>query len=421
MIHYITTNGIGNAWVAAELEIMSDRQVPFRLHSMRAPTQHFFGSEWGRDLNERTNLLYPMSAVTLVIAVLLAPFRFRGRFVRAMLNAIFGEREHGRARIASIAHLMVACVWAHQLRRSEQPVSLIHAQWVHSCGTIGMYAGWLLDVPFSFTGHAADLFRERAALKDKVRRAEFIVCISSFHRELYIDLGADPGRLHTVHCGIDLEKYPYRAPDLGDVPRVLSVGRLVEKKGFDIMIEAARILRERGVRCSFEIGGNGPLEDALRGLIGEDLRDMFTMSGEAILQEALPQFLREGDVFVQPCVWSSDNDVDGTPRTLMEAMATGMPSVSTRLAGIPDIIEHGESGLLVEPGDAAALADAVQAIVEDPDLASRLSEGGRRHIEDHFEIRACVEGLVEVFAAFTRPRTGAATPVPVTSVAGVES
>jgi glycosyltransferase involved in cell wall biosynthesis len=119
------------------------------------------------------------------------------------------------------------------------------------------------------------------------------------------------------------------------------------------------------------------------------------------LQEELPGFLSAADIFAQPCVWSRDNDVDGTPRTLMEAMAIGLPSVATRIAGIPDIIQDGQSGLLVEPNDAASLAGALQRLIEDPALADRLATAGRAQIEEKFQIDACLEPLAEAFRSYS--------------------
>ena len=161
MIHYITTNGIGNAWVAAELKIVQEAGIPCVLHSMRSPKQNFYGSEWAERMNAGTRLLYPLKPLKMLKSLVLAPLIYRTRFLKAFINALFSERENLRARVAALAHLLVACDWARELRKQE--VSLIHAQWIQSGGTIGWYAAWLIDKPFSFTGHAVDLFKDRVA------------------------------------------------------------------------------------------------------------------------------------------------------------------------------------------------------------------------------------------------------------------
>lgn len=408
MIHYITTNGVGNPWVAAEMEIVQKQGVPCALCTMRSPGTHYFKSEWVRRLDAECEVLYPLPKARFAADVLAAPLRFGGRFAAALWNALTGERESLRARVAGLAHLFVAAHWAARLRRGGREVSLIHSQWIHSCGTIGMYAAWLMGVPFSFTGHAVDLFRDRVALKDKVRRAEFIVAISSFHRDLYLSLGADPAKIITVFCGIDVGALAFRPrPMGGETPVVLSLGRLIEKKGFEYLIDACAILRDRGVALRCIIGGDGPLEGALKRRIAErGLEGVVQLDGKAVLQEDLPRFFAQGHVFAQPCVWAADGDVDGTPRTLMEAMACGNAAISTRLVGIPDIVEDGVSGLLVEPRDAAALANAMERLVTDPAQTARFAAEGRERMERLFQIDRCVEGLVTQFRARLRGACG---------------
>lgn len=394
VVHYITTNGIGNAWVAAELQIVEEAGVPVRLHSMRAPGRHFFGSDWAKRWDADTELIYPLPPPGMLISVLLAPFLFGSRFFAGLFNALFGERENGRARIACLAHFFVACHWARGLRKA--PPALIHSQWIQSCGSIGMYGAWLLGAPFSFTGHAVDLFRERVALKDKIRRAEFIVCISEFHRAFYLENGARPEQLFIVHCGIDVDQLAFKPKEvLQDPPHIISLGRLVEKKGFHDLIDACALLAARQVPVRCTIAGDGPMEEELRAQIAKlGVEDVVNLTGKALLQEELTDFLYEGDIFAQPCVWSHDNDVDGTPRTLMEAMACGIPSVSTRLAGIPDILEHDVAGLLVEPGDVEGLADALERLVTDAALRARFVQGGRAQIEREWKLPDCVFPLV---------------------------
>jgi glycosyltransferase involved in cell wall biosynthesis len=401
MIHYITTNSIGNAWVAAEIEIMQRKGIPWILHSLRGPQQNFFNADTvAAQINRDARLIYPLPKAQFALSLLLAPFLFGTRYFTALGNALFGRRESLRVRFAALAHFFVACHWARGLRkrRREEPVSLIHAHWIHSAGTVAMYGAWLLDAPFGFTGHAVDMFRDRVAVHDKVRRADEIVCISEFHRQFYLDHGARPEQLHIVYCGIDTSDFSFRRKPRSGPPRITSVGRLVEKKGFDVLIGACEQLAKRGIAFECDIAGDGPLEADLRRQIDQaGLAHCVRITGKAILQHELPAFLAAADLFAQPCVWSKDNDVDGTPRTLMEAMAVGLPSVSTRLVGIPDIIEDGVSGLLVEPHDVNGLADALEHLIKDPHYADHLAAAGRAQIERKFEINSCLEPLADLF------------------------
>jgi colanic acid/amylovoran biosynthesis glycosyltransferase len=399
MIHYVTTNGIGDAWVGNELRVVRRAGIPTVLHAMRPPHQHFFASEWAAELHRATRQIYPLPPVRAVVSVVLAPARFGGRFWAALGNALFGERESLRARLACLAHFLVACDWAAHLSRraTAEPVAAIHAQWAHSGASIAMYGAWLLGVPFSFTGHAADLFRERVALKDKIRRAWFIGCISEFHRTFYLDLGARPEQLELVYCGIDPTHFaPRTGPRPPGPPHILSSARLVPKKGLAHLIEACRILRDRGVAFRATIGGSGPLEAELRAQVeAAGLADRLTLTGQAITQEQIPAFMHSGDLYCLPCVRAPDGDIDGLPQMLMEAMACGLPVVSTRIAGIPDLVRDGQTGLLVEPGDPVALADALEHLLAHPELAARLAQAGRAHVLETFDLATCLEPLLQ--------------------------
>jgi glycosyltransferase involved in cell wall biosynthesis len=404
MIHYMTTNGLGTAWVGNELRVVMRENVPFRLHALfRAPIE-YFESDDIMELAKGTNYLYPLNSLSFILSILVAPFRFRSRFLSALWNALTGPRENLMVRAKGCWHLLVACHWARQL--SGQEVSLIHSQWIHSAGTVAMYGAWLLGVPFSFTGHAADLFRDRAALSDKIRRADFIVCISKFHERFFIEQGARPEQLRLAYCGIDPSHFSPKAPGPpNDPPRILSSGRLVEKKGFHYLIEACRILRERGVSFDCVIAGSGPLDDELRALRDkEGLSDVIEITGEALSQEAIPDFMKSGDVYCLACVWASDNDVDGLPQMLMEAMSCGLPVVSTDLVGIPDLVIHEETGLLATPRDAEGLADQLARLLQDSSLAAELAAKGRQRVLSHFDIATSLDGLVAEFRRYLGKR-----------------
>lgn len=398
MIHYITSNGIGNAWVANELSRIDAARVPFALHAMRSPDKLLHSSEWALRMNRQTVVIYPLPVWEMILSVVLAPIMFRGRFLAALGNALFGQREHLRARVAGIAHLFVACHWARTLRGKYESPAHIHSQWAHSCGTIAMYGAWLLRVSFSFTGHATDLFRDRCALEDKIRRAEFIVCISEFHRNFYLKHGARQDQLFIAYCGIDPEWfYPRQVGEAADKTpyRIVSSGRLVEKKGFSYIVDACRILADRGEEFECLVGGSGELEAELRSRVIElGLGDRVTITGQTLEQEKIIEFMHGGDVYVLPCVWAADDDVDGLPQMLMEAMACGLPAISTRLVGIPDLIRHEVSGLLVEPNDAVALADAISRLMHDRALGRQLAEAGRARVIEKFNLKNCLEPLI---------------------------
>lgn len=398
MIHYLSSNGVGNAWVGNELRVLAREGIPFVLHALRSPPSTFFGSEDVLRIHQGTRVVYPLPIASSLRSFLWAPWRFREKFLAAAWNALTGERESVRTRLAGIWHFYTACHWAEKQR--EQPPRLIHSQWIHSGGTVAMYGAWLLGVPFSFTGHAADLYRERAALLDKIRRAKLIICISTFHRDFFLKHGARPEQLRIAYCGIDTSHFAPKgvASDSTARFRILSSGRLVEKKGFAWLIQACQILKRRGVDFECVIAGSGPLENELVEQIRQaDLTGIVEVTGRPLKQEDIPKFMHQGDVYCLPCVWAADGDVDGLPQMLMEAMACGLPAVSTRLVGIPDLIVHEQTGLLVDPEQAEPLADALLRLKEDRELSERLAAAGRRQVLEKFDLTTCLKPLLEAF------------------------
>lgn len=399
MIHYMTTQGVGDAWVGNELRVVTGAGIPVRLHALNRPQSTYFTAPDIDALNRATNVIYPLSPLRALGAALAAPFRFGPRRAfGALWNALTGPRESARIRLTGLWHYAVACHWAAGLRADQ--VDHIHSQWIHSGGTVAMYGAWLLGRPYSFTGHAADLFRNRAALEDKIRRAQFIICISEFHRQFFLDNGARPEQLHIAYCGIDTSHFTPRRRTRaeGEPLHILSSGRLVDKKGFDVLIDACALLRDQNYPFRCTIAGSGPLDSDLRARIAAaGLDDRVSMTGEALKQEDIPAFMSSGDVYCLPCVWAKDNDVDGLPQMLMEAMACGLPAISTRLVGIPDLVIDGETGLLVAPESAEALAEALMRLGEDEPLAQQLASSGHTHVTKSFDIDTCLETLLRQF------------------------
>jgi glycosyltransferase involved in cell wall biosynthesis len=400
MIHYMTTQGIGDAWVGNEVRIIQGADIPVTLHALVRPEKTYFNSPDITAMADATRVIYPLFKVAALGAVAKGPARFGKKYWAALGDALFGPRESLRNRLVGLWHFAVACHWAALLADDE--VTHIHSQWIHSGGTVAMYGAWLLGRSFSFTGHAADLFRNRSALSSKIARAEFIICISEFHRQFYLKNGADADKLHIAYCGIDTSHFtPARRVRGADEPlHILSSGRLVAKKGFPILIEACGLLRARGLDFRCTIAGSGPDEGALRDQIAKaGLDDIITLTGEAIKQEDIPAFMYSGDVYTLPCVWAADNDVDGLPQMLMEAMACGLPAVSTDLVGIPDLVIDGETGLLVAPENAVALTDALERLAQDEELSQTLASSGYRHLIDKFDLQTCLEPLILKYKA----------------------
>ena len=274
---------------------------------------------------------------------------------------------------------------ARQLRAAR--VDHIHAHWATYPSTAAWILKHVLDVPFSFTAHAHDIFVENQCFRDKLMAASLTVTISEFNRAWIHERHSDArqAQIAVIHCGIDTARFEFR-PSGRDLATMLSIGRLEEIKGFPYLLQAVRLLRDRGVSVRCDIVGDGRLRRELVGLIEAlDLHDAVVLRG-AVSQEGIRALLYAAGVFVLPSIVTKRGDRDGIPVALMEAMACGLPVVSTRVSGIPELVADGVHGLLVEPCAAAPLADATHSLIVDQDLRARLTTAARRQIEENFNV-----------------------------------
>lgn len=281
----------------------------------------------------------------------------------------------------------------------QHPVDALHAHFASSATRVAAYVHRMIGLPYSFTAHAKDIFHDEVnpeSLRTKMRDARFVVTVSDFN-QAYLQglLNGGKGDVRRLYNGIDLRTF---APDPAvrrEPGLILSVGRLVEKKGFEDLIRACAWLREGQVEFRCEIIGTGERREALKALIAElDLEQHVTLVGPRSQDEVLRAY-RRATVFALPCIVASDGNRDGLPTVLLEAMAVGLPVVSTRLVGVPEIVEHGVDGLLVEPGDSAALAASLTRVLRDGELRDNLSHAGRRKVGQRFDVRRNVVQLRE--------------------------
>ena len=272
----------------------------------------------------------------------------------------------------------------------DESYTHIHIHMAHAAATVGMYAAKALGIPFSFTGHAADLFRERCLLEQKLRRAAFVACISEWHRDWYRTICRRPDAEYPViRCGVAVPPAP--SPTRSGPPlALLGLGRLVPKKGFDVLVNACRILAGEGVALECMIAGDGPemphLQELAAGL-------PVNFPG-AVANRDVPGLLDGTDIFVLPCQISGDGDRDGIPVVLMEAMAQGICAVSGDLPTIRELICDKRNGCLVAPGDPECLADCLRMLAASPALRASLAAEGRQRVEEEFSSAKNLDRLI---------------------------
>jgi glycosyltransferase involved in cell wall biosynthesis len=280
----------------------------------------------------------------------------------------------------------------------------VHAHFALAQTEVAIVVAGLLGRPYSFTAHARDIYAAPTALEEKIRGASLVVTCTQYNldhlRRLCPDVPAD--RIRLVHHGVDLPSGPVpREPALQTAlrqpPLVVAAGRLIEKKGFDTLIRACSVLRQRGVHFRCRIFGTGSLEGRLRRQIAAaGLGAEIEMPGWRSNAELLETFA-SASVFAMPSRISDGGDRDGIPNVVLEAMSVGLPVVASEVSGIPEVVDHGKTGVLIPPDDAAALADALARILADPGTAARMGAAGRERIHAEFSIRASSERLAPLF------------------------
>jgi glycosyltransferase involved in cell wall biosynthesis len=284
----------------------------------------------------------------------------------------------------------------------EMGIRHVHA---HFAGMAARTAYWIrkfFSITFSFTAHANDIFAPRdfeIGLDKLVAAARVIVTETDYAAQFLQDRFPDrANHIYRIYNGLNLAEFG-RSDFSSTPPLIIAVGRLIAKKGFANLIRACGLLAEGGKSFQCEIVGEGPLENELRAQIEQlDLQDRVALSG-AKPQREVRQRLAAASVFVLPSVVDAQGGMDNLPTVIMEAMATGLPVISTDIGGIPEMVVQNETGFLVRPGDAVALAGAIERVIDDRSFAQRLGDAGYRRAQELFSIEKNVRDLCALIKA----------------------
>ncbi|WP_166974033.1 glycosyltransferase family 4 protein [Brevibacterium atlanticum] len=298
----------------------------------------------------------------------------------------------------------------------DHDVTHLHAHFASVATTVARAASALTGIPYSFTTHAKDIFHEDVVLTDLARKtadADHVIAISDFNRR-YLSQVLGPelaDRVVVVRNGLELDRFPYRPrqggpedaasdpaqsrtvpnapgtarPGADEVPSLLAVGRLVEKKGFAHLLDALALLRAQGTTCRLDLVGTGPLEGDLQTrtrTLGLD--DLVTFHG-ALTQAEVRDMLTDHDLLVVPFVIGSDGNADGLPTVLLEGMATGIPCIAGAVTAVPEVIDHGRTGWLIDGSDEQNIASTIAEVA----VALRTNPADIRAITDAARDRVC--------------------------------
>jgi glycosyltransferase involved in cell wall biosynthesis len=341
----------------------------------------------------RTLVMKAMMPVAILSAQLRCFFRSPAGYLRMAATALSFVFRGPKSLIKAFGYLVEAAILVDWMR--EKGVNHVHEHFGDSTALVAMLGKRYGTITYSFSVHGPDIFYgvESSLLKEKIENASFVrsishYCSSQLMRITEHDLWTG---FHIIRCGIDPEVYTARSLPGNEVMQLLCVGRLVPAKGQHILIEACSRLIERGACLHLNFVGGGQDMESLQQLSRElGIEQHITFAG-AMGQDKVRGYYDRADIFVLASF------AEGVPVVLMEAMAKEIPVVSTRITGIPELIEHGRDGLLATPGDVNDLAAQIAVLLEDDGLRERLAKAGREKVKRLYTTEINNKALTEIF------------------------
>ncbi len=271
-------------------------------------------------------------------------------------------------------------------------ITHLHVHFANSPTAVGEVVHWLTGIPFSFTAHAKDIYTSnKVDLARRIKTAASVLTCTGFNERYLRSLSDEEASINLAYHGIDTTRFTAGANNSSEkenehVPLVLSVGRFCEKKGLDDLIRACAILRDNGVRFRCILVGYGPLEEQLKELRRAlQLEALVEMPGRMGQAEVIEQY-RKASVFALPCRVTDSGDRDGIPNVLFEAMALGVPVVTTDVSGITELVVERRTGWIVEPQRPDKLAASIEYVLTHPDQAAELAGNARRRVLEEFTL-----------------------------------
>ncbi len=348
------------------------------------------------ELRESTTTIYT-SARHPILQGLSHPITLAG----AVRDGVFARESTSlRGRIILPAQASAGAWLGEKLRGLG--VSHLHAHFAHAPTSLAMYAARVAQIPFSFTGHANDLFQRRQILGRKLRRAAFVSCISKWHADLYQRVTGRPEQDYPIiRCGVDTESWcppESRAAGRPAPLSALTVCRLGETKGVDTRVRAMARLKQVRIDVRLTLAGDGPMRGMLQALVKEFSLDGRVEFAGVVESQRVREMMSRSDMLILPCRVDSAGDRDGIPVVLMEAMSCGLPVVAGNLPAIRELVIDEQTGLLVEGDNVDDTAAAIARLIADENLRRSLGDRGRMHIETEFSLQKNISRLEACFS-----------------------
>jgi glycosyltransferase involved in cell wall biosynthesis len=383
----------------------------FVLHEMISVLEHSIALAVYPLLREHESVSHPeirrilpqvQYTAFISVAVLSANLRFfiqkPSAYLATLCILLTGTLRCPQTLFKTLAIFPKSVYLAHLARKRH--IGHVHAHFATYPATAAFIMHRLTAIPFSFTAHAHDILMDRSLLAEKMKAAAFTVTISEFNQRLLARHDGFRSRIEIVRCGVNLSQFDpalrRRHPSSSCISLVC-VASYKDMKGHTYLIEAFTLLREKGLAFTCHLIGDGPLKETIRSRIHQSKLEQQVIMHGSLAGPDVRRVLAAADIAVLPCVVGKRGDHDGIPVFLMEAMAMELPAVSTRLSGIPELIEDGHTGFLVPPGNSRALADALLLLAADPVLRRRMGKAARMQVKAHFDLDRNNARLVGLF------------------------
>ncbi len=297
-----------------------------------------------------------------------------------------------------LGHFFAVMAFAQRIKTGRY--TWLHASFANIPASFALLTSMLCGIPYSVSSHAMDLFIEPELIAEKFNQARFVATCTHFNKAYMQEHfpGIDLSRVHVIYHGTDLNRFVnHGRSDIVEPPVLLSVGRLVRKKGLGVLLKACLTLQQQGIPFQCWLVGEGPERPRLEMYCRMNQLHHQVKFWGARTHDQVVDLYRQATVFVLPCVEDENGDKDGIPNVIAEAMAMRLPVVSSWLSGIPELVEENVTGCLLSPNDPDRLADVLQDLLANPDKARRMGSQGRKRVEAMFDADQKIREMIELF------------------------
>ncbi len=371
---------ISHTFIYREIESLRKAGMTIHTASIRKPSNLQFMTAAEQNEAAQTLMVLATPLPLMAKAHLHSLIKNPAGYLRMAFEASKLLFKGPKSPVKALAYFVEAGILLEWMHRHG--ITHIHEHFGNPTAIVAILMKSYGGVSYSISVHGPDIFYavDSALLAEKVQKACFIRCISHYCRSQIMRISDSESwnRQHIVRCGVDPDLYDVR-PDPGNkVPVIICVGRLVPAKGQHILLKACSLLKRDGVQFHLIIIGEGPDRSSLEKFVARnDLREVVTFTG-VLGQDKVRQQYDRADLFVLASF------AEGVPVVLMEAMAKEIPVISTRITGIPELIQHGQDGLLATPGDAEDLASQILTLLNHPELRQQFGKAGRKKVRANY-------------------------------------